>query len=90
MTFTYSERLKGSPLRGGPYCGMSMGECGTDGVDTACLVSTTLASVVFATISVQGNTAVQSSAAVASISTNGMIALSFGAACSGSWLAFGN
>lgn len=90
MTFTYTEILQGSPLRGGRYCGMAMGKVGTDAASTACLVSTTLASVVFATVSVEGGSPTQASAAVTSVSTNGMIALAFGGSCSGTWMAIGN
>ena len=89
MTFTYTELLKNaSPLRGGPYAAFAMGDISATSGAVHNLVSTTLASVVHATINVYG--ADQQSACITSVSTNGMIAIAVGTACSGSWTAFGN
>lgn len=89
MTFTYTELLKkASPLRGGPYSAFAMGDIGATAHGTLNLVSTTLASVVHATINVYG--AQQTSACITSVSSNGMIAIALAGACSGSWTAFGN
>ena len=89
MTFTYTELLKNaSPLRGGHYAGMAMGHFGADGGAVANLISTTLASVVHVSLTTYG--VGQLSSFVTTISTNGMIAISLGGACSGSWQAIGN
>jgi len=89
MTFTYTELLKNaSPLRGGQYATFAMGDISATSGAVHNLVSTTLASVVHATVNVYG--AHQTSACITSVSSNGMITIAVGAACSGSWTAFGN
>lgn len=91
MAFSYTEALKAaSPLKGGKYAGFAMGTCGNTAAGVAGLVSTTLASVVYATVNVYGSDQQTSGAFIESVSTNGMMAINFGAACSGSWIAFGN
>lgn len=90
MAFTYTDVLKSaSPLRGGRYANMAIITCGDTAASVDGLVSTTLASVVFATISVFG-TANQASSYIKSVSSNGMLAVDLGGACSGSIICIGN
>lgn len=89
MAFSYTEILKNaSPLRGGNYTGFAMGYLGNTAAETNTLISTTLASCIHVTLSIYG--AAQASARVASVSSNGMIAVDLGGACSGTWIAIGN
>jgi len=93
MTFSYTEIFKAaSPLRGGtPVSSVAGGMWGTDAAlaDGEGLVSTTLASCKLVLI-----TSIIAPAAsggiVRTTSSNGMICFGAGAACSGSWLTFGN
>lgn len=90
MAFTYTDVLgSASPIRGGQYGGFAIINCGDTAASVNNLVSTTLASVIFATINIY-DSAAQASARIATISSNGMIAINLGAACSGSILAIGN
>jgi hypothetical protein len=90
MAFTYTDVLGGaSPIRGGRFGGFALINCGDTAASVDNLVSTTLASVVFATINVYG-AGNQASARIASVSSNGMIGVNLGAACSGSILCIGN
>lgn len=89
MTFSYTDILKSaSPLRGGPCSAMALFKVGQTAAAVNNLVSTTLASVVFATLNIYGQC--ETSNFVKSISSNGMLSIDLGGACSGSLLAIGN
>lgn len=89
MAFTYTQLLEGaSPIRGGRYAGMEIIKIGIDGAGLNNLVSTNLASVVWATLNIYGQN--QTSNFVKSISSNGMVAIDLGGACSGSLMVVGN
>ena len=89
MTFTYTDVLGGaSPLRGGRYAGMAILNVGQTTAAVDNLVSTTLASVIFVTLNIYGQN--QTSNFVKSVSTNGMLTLDIGGACSGNLIVIGN
>lgn len=88
MAFSYTEILKAaSPLRGGPYSAFAMGTLGHTAAGSGA-VSTTLSSAVYVELSIHGPNH-QKSAFISTIS-GGVIAVNLGAACSGSWIAFGH
>lgn len=88
MSFSYTEILKSaSPLKGGPYSAFAMGTVGHTGAGSG-VILTTLSSAVYAELSIHGAN-LQQSAYIATVS-GAVLAIHLGAACSGSWIAFGH